>query len=245
MSYDIYRLSAREWIIIIGEYLLIMSAIAFLFYDSWISLIFISPFFILFVNKETDKKRVKRNEEVDKEFLKALQSVSTSLAAGFSLENAFVEALSDMERMYGNTALIVNELRVINNSVSLGGRIEEALGDFAKRSGNEHIEEFALIFSVAKETGSGLSKVISSCLSIMNMTRDTEEEARILIRGKLYEQKIMSVIPIGIIAYLRASSGGFITVLYHNAVGVIIMTACLILYIASTYISERICDIKV
>jgi tight adherence protein B len=55
----------------------------------------------------------------------------------------------------------------------------------------------------------------------------------------------MCVIPFGIILYLRISSGSFLSVLYHNPVGITVMTLCLSIYAFSYVISEKLIDIKV
>lgn len=244
MNYDTYHLSAREWLIICGEYTLIILLISYLFYDSYFSLFVLMPFIILFINWEKNKKCRKRRDELEKEFLKSLQSIATSLAAGYSPENAIKESYSDMEKMFGKKAIIVKELELINGRIASGDRLEDALYDFAKRSQSAPIEDFAIIFSIGKKSGGRFSKIISSCVEIMQQTKETEEEIKVLIRGKQYEQRIMSIIPLGIILYLRISSGSFMEVLYHNILGIIIMTICLILYVLSIIISEKICQIE-
>lgn len=245
MNYTAYRLSAGEWLYCSGEYIIIISVISYLFYDSWISGIVFLPFIVLFIKREKARKLRLRHEELSTQFLKALQSIATSLAAGFSPENSFVETEEDMKRVFGEKSIIASEMKYINQQVKMGIRIEDALFDFSQRSGNEQIEDFALIFSVARYSGGSFAKVISSCTDIIQMNKQTEDEARVLIRGKQYEQRIVSVIPLGIIAYLRISSGGFMDILYHNLTGVIVMTISLIVYMTSIALAERICNIEI
>ena len=243
MNYDSYSLTAREWLCIFGEYIIIILLISYLFYDSYFSLIFLSPLFIVFVKWKKGRKCKEGKDELEKEFLKSLQSVTTSLAAGYSPENAFIEARRDMEKLYGNRSAIVRELDLINGRIMAGDRIEDALFSFAQRVDSDFIDDFALIFSVAKTTGGEFVKIISSCILIMQQAHNTEEEMKVLIRGKQYEQRIMSIVPFGIIFYLRISSGSFISVLYHNYFGIIVMSICLIIYVVAIFISEKICEI--
>lgn len=190
-------------------------------------------------------KSENRKQELVNEFLKALQSISTSLAAGFSCENAFEEASNDMKRLFGGQSLIVNELELISRKVHMGIRIEDALFDFAKRTENEYIEDFALIFAVARQSGTGFAKAISSCVILMQANKQTENEAKVLIRGKQYEQRIMSIIPVGIILYLRLTSESFISKLYHNPTGICVMTICLFVYVLSVIMAESICKVAI
>lgn len=239
------RLDTREWIICILVYSSISSATAWLFYDSLIAALFFAPFFMLFIRAARSYKTARRKQELIDQFLRALVSVSASLLAGISPENAFIMAASDMEKLYGSKSVIAGHLRLINSRVAMGQRLEIAISDFAKKTRIEEIEDFAVVFSVAKEKGAGFSSVISSCVQIMENRRESENEARVLIRAKQYEQRVMCIIPPGILVYLRLSSGSFIKVLYHDPKGIAIMTACLVTYVLAVYLAERIGDVGI
>lgn len=245
MNYDNYHLAAREWMICIGEYIIIISLFSYLFYDSMLFALALLPFFVLYVKCFKEKRKAKRREELKEEFLKSLQSVSTSLVAGLSPENAFRDALSDMKRLYGERGYIVVELEAICRKITYGTRLEDALADFANRSAVETIRDFSVVFGAAKKSGGGFSHIISDCIDIMDEDRKTKEEAMVLIRSKQYEQQIMNIVPLGIILYLKLSSGDFINVLYHNLAGYVIMSGCVFTYVFSVFISERISRINI
>ena len=66
-----------------------------------------------------------------------------------------------------------------------------------------------------------------------------------MISAKKLEEKIMMVMPYGILFYLRISNGGFLDVLYHNGIGIVLMT----IFLAGVYLANmwatRIMDIPV
>lgn len=235
----------REYLIYGPLYAIISVCAAWLFYDSLYASFLAVPLLPVFVRKVRKIRDKKMKEELTGEFLRALISVSASLSAGMSAENAFAAAANDMEKLYGKRSPIFKELTIINSRVSMGDRLGDALYDFAVRSKMPEIYDFAVVFAVAKEKGAGFSQVISSCAAIMESKRRAENEARVLIRAKQYEQRLMCAIPPGIIAYLRISSGGFMKVLYHNAAGALIMSASLVVYVAAIVISEKIGDVSV
>jgi len=217
---------------------------AWLFYDSLPAAFVSVPFYFLF-RKVLKAHRIRKdNEKLAEEFLRALVSVSTSISAGISAENAFVIAASDMEKLYGKGRM-TRELGIINTQVGTGARLTDALYDLARRTNIQEIYDFAVVFKVAKEKGSDLSAVISSCSDIMEAKRESECEARVMIRAKQYEQRVMCIIPPGILLYLRLSSGSFIEVLYHNPLGIVIMTVCLMVYVLAICLSEKIGDVRV
>ena len=226
-------------------YTVLSASAAWLFYDRLYVMFVFAPFFLLFVTAVRDKKGKKHDEELTDEFMKALISVSTSLAAGISPENAFITAATDMEKLYGRRSPVVTELGIINSQVAMGRRLSDALYDFAKRTQIPEIYDFAVVFSVAKDKGANFPAVISSCVSVMDDRRRAESEAKVMIRAKQYEQRVMCIIPPGILIYLRFSSGSFIGVLYHNIFGAVVMSVCLFVYVLAFYLSERIGDIKV
>lgn len=245
MNYDKYRLSAREYIICLGKFILISITFSYLFYDSFGMILLSSPLCILYLKREKNNKLIYRKEQLKKEFLKAILSVSASLSAGLSVDNAFREAAVDMQRLFGKRECIVLELNSLCRKVSCGIRIEDALNDFAVRSGVDTIRDFALIFACAKESGGNLRNVIAKCVDILENEQKTKDEIKVLLRQKQLEQRIMSIIPLGIILYLRVSSGNFLNILYHNTCGRLVMSGCLGVYLVSIYLSERICRISV
>ena len=240
-----YKPDAKEWVQCIAVYIMLSAGVAWLFYDSIYVMFVFAPLFPLFVTAIRSFKEKRHDEELTDEFMKALISVSTSLAAGISPENAFVTAGADMEKLYGKRSAMAKELSVINSQVTMGRRLEDALYDFAKRTQIPEIYDFAVVFSVAKEKGANFPSVISSCVTVMDDRRRAESEAQVMIRAKQYEQKVMCIIPPGILIYLRFSSGGFIGVLYHNILGICVMTACLFVYVLAVYLSEKIGDVKI
>ena len=56
--------------------------------------------------------------------------------------------------------------------------------------------------------------------------------------------KIMGVMPLGILIYIGLTANEFIEPLYHNAMGIMVMTLSLGLYVACLYIAKRIVTIK-
>ena len=55
----------------------------------------------------------------------------------------------------------------------------------------------------------------------------------------------MSLMPAGIILYMRITSPGFLDVLYHNTAGIVLMTLCLIVYAGAFFWGRRMAGIEV
>jgi tight adherence protein B len=59
------------------------------------------------------------------------------------------------------------------------------------------------------------------------------------------EANIMKGIPVLILIYLSLSSPGFLSPLYHNVFGVIVMSVLLLFYLGAYLVIERIVAIEV
>lgn len=108
MDYKRYRLSKKEAAIVILESITISVLISKLFFDSFWGMT-ASPAILLIMWKKTiEHKLEERNKKVAMEFQTMLKNVSSSLLAGFSLENAFVEAEKELKQMYGEKSYMIS-----------------------------------------------------------------------------------------------------------------------------------------
>lgn len=245
MNYKVYKMTSNEIAKVIFEYLFITFSISYLFYDSMIVFFLLIPGFIFYLKNSKNKLIEKRKDKLKAEFKDMIDAVSTALTSGMSVENAFREACMDMEKLYGENSYIVIELKNILQKINVNFSLSNALKDFAERCDIDDIKDFAVIFSEAKISGGNFKEIIEGTVSIIKEKSEVETDIKVMINGKIFEQKIMSVIPFIIIFYLRISSGGFVNVLYHNIAGIIVMTVCLVIYILSNYMASKIIDIRV
>ena len=217
----------------------------YLFYKSWIVLL-VFPLCVLAYRKVSRKDRERRRKErINSEFKEALLSMSAALRAGYSVENALIESLGEMENMFGNDAGICRELRKMINKISLGVSAEDVFDEFAQEMQVEDIFTFASVFRIAKRSGGDMVEIIRRTAGDIAAKVDTGNEISVMVSAKKLEQRIMMAMPLAMILYIDLTSGGLLAPLYGNVLGVIIMTACLAVYAAAWLISKKIMDIKV
>lgn len=245
IHYDAYHFTCPEFILAVLEGLILVALIAHCFYDSYLAMLFLSPVIIVFVFYKREQLKIKRKEALRVQFKDMVMSISTNQKAGYSIENAFVEAYQDMKMLYGPNSDICKELdymrRGLNNNIVL----EDLLLSFGKRSGIEDIEEFAEVFMIAKRSGGNLTQIIQMTAMVIEEKIDVDQDIQVVISSKKMESNIMCCIPFGMILYMGASSPGFFDILYHNIGGILIMTVCLIIYGIAFILSRKITDITV
>ncbi|MBQ1527065.1 MAG: type II secretion system F family protein [Lachnospiraceae bacterium] len=245
MNYNIYRLKLLEVVRYLAEYTALALFISYLFYDSLKMAVLLLPGLAFYIDGRRKDLLLTRKKELAKQFKDMIQAVATGMNAGYSVENSFREAYGDMVKLNGEDSLICREMKGFLREMEAGLSIEKVLLDFSLRSGVEEVKDFAEIFAIAKRSGGNFSEMIGRTVGIMQEKDETEREIEVMLSGKRYEQKIMGVIPLFIILYLKLGSGGFIYALYHNPAGTGVMSACLLVYFVSWLLARKIAFIEV
>lgn len=245
VDYASYQFSYQERIKYFIAGMTILIVISYLFYNSVFAIIIGSPFLIVFFSRCKKQCMKKRREELSMQFKDLLAALSSSLSTGYSVENAFREAYQEIVVLYGENAYLSKELSYIIHKISVNQTIEEALEEFSTRSRIEDIENFSQVLKIAKRSGGGLGIVLAATADTLQDKIEVRREIMTAIQAKRYEQKIMNMVPLAMIFYMRVSNGAFMGVLYENITGRIIMTVCLTLYILSYCLGEKIVDIKI
>lgn len=245
MKYDEYRMTTAETVRYCLIYLAMITLISYVFYDLIYAVLILLPMIFLFLRYVKKGLIRKRKDLLKIQFRDMIDSIASALRAGYSIENAFYESRKDMLRLHGRDSLIVKELDYFFLKLENGIPLEAILSDFASRTGVEDISDFSEIFVLAKRNGGDFTGIIGKTVKIMKEKDETEREISVILSGRKYEQRVMCIIPIGIIIYLRITSRDFLSILYHNPAGAAVMTACLAIYIASYLISVKLIDIKV
>lgn len=174
------------------------------------------------------------------QFKDCIVAVSTSLRAGYAVENAFLESRTDMKLLYGENSMIYKELEWIRRGLVLNIPITELLLDFAVRSGCEDILQFAQVQVIAKKNGGDLSKILQESADTIGRKIDAMQEIRTVLSGRRMEQKVMKLMPFGIIGYISFCYPGYFDALYGNLLGMAIMSVCLVIYLTAYLLGDHI-----
>lgn len=244
-DYTVYHFVWMDWLEYLARMLLKGALICYLFYDSYKAFLLLLPFAVFDYRNMKSKKLEQQKRQMTMQFKSMIEAVAYSLNAGYSMERAFADARRDMELLYDREVPIFNELDRILAGIHMNIPVESLLKDFGQRSGNEDIQNFANVVAAAKRSGGNLIHIIQKTVNCITDKMAVEEDIATLITAKKLEERIMMVMPYGIILYLRISSGEFLQVLYHNVLGILCMTVFLIvIYIAGLW-AGKIMEIPV
>lgn len=244
ICYDEYRFSAKELVQYLLEALAIIVSISYLFYHSVI------PFFVgllclpFYLKKKKGACILKRKEKIKLQFKEAITAFANALLVGYSIENAFIEAYEDLKLIYDEEEEFMKELRFMIHQLKNNAVLETLLLDFAQRVQISDVMDFAQVFVVAKRSGGNISNMMQQTAKTIGDKIEVKREIRTILAAKQFEQKIMNLIPIAIVAYIHITSPNYFDVLYGNVAGVMIMTACLVVYLIALLLAEKITHIE-
>lgn len=204
-DYGIYHMTAQQRILgfVIG---MIAGAVVFqIFFGLWIfSILAAVGCGIVGILAYKNILHKKRNALLLLEFRDMLESISTSLGSGKNTTQAFSDARSDMKNQYGEQTDIVKELDIILSGLESNVTAEVLLKDFAKRSHNENIQNFADVFSVANRTGGNIRQIVYETKNVINDKITVEQEIQTLISGKKNELNIMMILPLIVVTQVKS-----------------------------------------
>ena len=224
---------------------LLIVVVSYLFYGTWWCAILFSPYLIRYM-KSWEQQFIKKKKILFQlQFKEAIQALSSALNVGYSVENALREAVKDLQAIYKKEDVIVKELTYMIRQLQMNVTAENALKEFAARTGDEDVQTFVTVFNMAKRSGGDTLEIIRSTVRQMGDKIDVEREIDTTMSGKRMECKIMTAIPFAMMAYLKMSFPEFLDVLYGNVAGVVVMSVCLLVYLLSYEAGKRMVEIEV
>lgn len=245
MDYRAYHLSRKEKIegvVIAGG---ITIVVAILFYRSGWACFLFPCMYIVIKERIRHRRKEERKQRLKEEFFNGMRSLNAALQAGLSMEHAWKEVEKETKLLYGDESLLYQELVEINHSVAMNMSIEKLFMEFANRTGIEDIMQFAEIFEYGKRSGGNWKKLISTAVFRFSEKNEAKQQIEVMVAEKKLEQQVMNVIPLGVLAFLQFSSWEYMSVMYHNLLGVVCMSLVLVVYGVAITLSEKILEIKV
>ena len=196
----------------------------------------------LYVKRELKKRR---QLKLKLEFKEAILILASFLRAGYSMENAFSLTRTEVAGLLGKESLMAKELEGICRGLANRRPAEEVLLDLGERSGLEDVYNFAQVFAAAKRRGGDMVEIIRHTAGVIRDKIQVQEEIRTMTAARIFEQRIMNLIPFLLVFYIDFSSPGFFDSVYGSLGGRCVMTVCLLVYVGAVLLAKKILEIPV
>lgn len=124
LDYSTYQLSIKEYLFYMIVSMIVLFLIGLLFYENIIFSLIIAGLGFFYPRLQRKKLLEKRKEKLALQFKEAIASLSSSLAAGRSIENSFREIVYDLRLLYPDpNTYIIREFEIINRRVEMVKRL--------------------------------------------------------------------------------------------------------------------------
>ncbi|WP_127570804.1 type II secretion system F family protein [Paenibacillus xylaniclasticus] len=244
-DYSEYRLSPHEFMLSLAAGVAGLFIIAYTFYQSLPAAVMLSPAGALLPRYRKAGLLAKRRERLQLQFKEALHSVTSSLAAGRSVDNAFLAAEADLQLLYpGGSADIVLEFAALRHRILNGDTLESGLRMFAERARLDDITQFVDVFQTCKRTGGDLVDVIRRTSQVIGEKLDIGQEISVMLAQKRFESRILTAIPFVFMAALNMAAPDYMKPLYEGAGGYILLTLLLAGFIGCGAAIHKLMQIK-
>ena len=218
MNYDKYTFRRREMISFLIAVTVLFLLIGKLFFGTFLAGGLCIVFFPFLWKKKKKQLLEKRKKQLVKEFKDLILSFGASLKAGYSIENAFLEACRDLTYLYDASADILQECKSMKRQMENHISLEALLNDLGERSRMTDIMDFAKVFATAKKSGGDLNAMIANTADVIGQKIELLAEIDVMLTGKKMEQRIMLLIPLFIMGYISLTSPGYFMECVNNSV---------------------------
>lgn len=246
IDYSTYYMTKQEIILYTAIGCAVMFVLGYIFYRS----IIVSVLFALlgFKYPEIKTKEIisSRQKKISYQFKDMLYAMQSAVSSGTSVENAVTMALEEMKKQYADpNTIIIKELELMVNRISVGTNIEEVFADFAARTHNEDVFTFSNIFEISKRTGGNIVEIMRESTSVISEKIEVKGEIDTKLAGRKSEGKVMVAMPILLIFFMSKTTGEFMEPVFTTFTGRIAATVSLALIIVGALWMNKITDIEV
>lgn len=218
---------------------------AWLYYHSLWAMCILWPIILWYYQNLKKDYIQKQKTEFLLQFKEMIQSMASSLNAGYSVENAIRQTQKELLIMYSENTRICIEMKQMVQQVYIHIPVEQILEEFAMRVGLEDVRNFSSIFSTAKRSGGDMIAIIKNTVKQIGDKIDVKREIDTILASKQYEFRVMSAIPYIMIGYMTLSFPEFMTSLYFNFAGIGVMSLCLCIYLGAYALGVKLVKIEV
>lgn len=235
-----YKMTFGEHLMAMAAWAGISAAVSWLFYDNMLFLVlgwFIYPLFYRQLKKYTEKKY---RWKMLMEFKEVMISIYSSLSAGVTVEESLQRAWKDVTGEGKKDFCMGQELELVSRKMERNIPLSQCLEEMAERCGEEDIENFTQILILGKRQGGNLAGMVRDNVEKIQRRIEMSYEIEGMIGAKRKEFGFMCLMPLGILLYMKCFSHEFMSVLYGNAQGAVLMSMCLGIYAAAIVLGLRI-----
>jgi len=183
--------------------------------------------------------RTRRMEKFNLQLVEALTTMSNSLRAGFSIQQAFETIVQE------NRKPIAQEFGVFVQQTRVGVRFEDALTNMEERVGSEDLTLMVRAIEIARQTGGNLTEVFDTIASTIRERARIEGKIKSMTAMGRLQGFVVGLIPIFLLGAMTLLDPHMMMGFFTNVLGAAILLLVLILLTIGFLVIRKIVNIQV
>ena len=185
------------------------------------------------------RMRQKRLELFNEQLVEAMQTMSNSLRAGFSVLQAFDMVVKENRRP------ISEEFGLFLHQHRLGVKFEEAMESLSKRVGSQDLDLMITAIEISRQTGGNLTEVFDQLAGVIRERMRVEGKIRSLTAQGRLQASIVGLMPLLLAGAMYVISPAMMTGFVFSTVGIMIIVVALGFEIVGYLIIRKIVNIDI
>lgn len=186
------------------------------------------------------KRRIgKRQQKLESQLIELLQMLSSALRAGFGL----IQALDSSSEQL--PAPLSVEVRRTLHDTAMGASIDQALASLNERVGSSDFDIVITAILIQRTVGGNLAEILDNVAHTMRERERIRGEIRTLTSQQRMTGYVIGGIPVGLGIIFSIISPEFISLLFTNPLGRMMLGGAVGLEIVGFFVISRIVNIEV
>jgi tight adherence protein B len=184
-------------------------------------------------------KRKKRIERFKKQLPEGLDLIARALRAGHSFTGAMKLAADEFDDPLGP------EFNDTLSEINFGVSVQEALKNLAKQFDFEEMRYFVTGVILQRETGGNLAELVETLAKLIRERFVFEGKVRVLTAESRISAIVLIILPFLIAGYLWIANPNFLSPLFTEPVGHLLIMLAIVMMIIGTIVMKRMVNVKV
>ena len=151
-----------------------------------------------------------------------------------------------MERVIkGYPGPLAKEFGLVLNKMQLGQNLEESFEEMAERVNRPDIDILVSTVNILKETGGNLAETFFVMSETLRERQKMEKKIKALTAQGMMQAKIVSVLPVLLIAIFYVMDKNYISPLIFKPLGWACLIVVLVLILVGGFVMRKMVEIKV
>lgn len=183
--------------------------------------------------------RKQRLQKFSDQLEDALLSMSSSLKAGFSINQAIESVAQE------NRSPISFEFKLLTNEIRLGVPLEEALENMNKRMQSQDLELVSVAIITARQTGGELTGVLERLAGVIRERVRIQQKIRSLTAQGRMQAWIIGLVPFALMLALFYIAPDMMDSFFSNFIGILLLIGVIVLDICGFLMIRKITTIDI